>query len=78
MAERRGDCRINSIRSQRHGYRSEQRIELMKTFGCTRKVWTPVKPAAYVIPVTEDSGCVTTHRGVSCLGETPIDGVRLK
>ena len=36
----------NSIRSQRHGYRSEQRIELMKTFGCTRKVWTPVKTAA--------------------------------
>lgn len=30
----------------RHGYRSEQRAELMKAFGCTRKVWTPVKTAA--------------------------------
>ena len=30
----------------RHDYRSEQRIELMKMFGYTRKVWTPVKSAA--------------------------------
>lgn len=30
----------------RHDYRSEQRIELMKTFEYTRKVWTPVKSAA--------------------------------
>ena len=30
----------------RHGDRSERRAELMRTFGCTRKVWTPVKTAA--------------------------------
>ena len=30
----------------RHGDRSERRADLMKAFGCTRKVWTPVKTAA--------------------------------
>ena len=30
----------------RHGYRSERRIELMKSFGCARKVWMPVKTAS--------------------------------
>ena len=46
--ERRNSKRhtCSQISKVRHGYRSEQRIELMKTFGCTRKVWTPVKTAA--------------------------------
>lgn len=35
--------RISRIR---HGDRSERRADLMKAFGCTRKVWTSVKMAA--------------------------------
>lgn len=41
---RRHTCsRISKVR---HGNRSERRAELMKAFGGTRKVWTPVKTAA--------------------------------
>lgn len=36
----------SKISRVRHGDRSERRADLMKAFGCTRKVWTPVKTAA--------------------------------
>ena len=36
----------SKISRVRHGDRSERRTELLKAFGCTRKVWTPVKTAA--------------------------------
>ena len=36
----------SKISRVRHGDRSERRAELMKAFGGTRKVWTPVKTAA--------------------------------
>lgn len=36
----------SKISMVRHGDRSERRAELMKAFGGTRKVWTPVKTAA--------------------------------
>ena len=36
----------SKISRVRHGNRSERRAELMKAFGGTRKVWTPVKTAA--------------------------------
>lgn len=46
--ERRNSKRhtCSRISRVRHGCRSDRRIELMKTFGCTRKIWTPVKTAA--------------------------------